>query len=438
MASILGSEGVTMQSGPADPTPVNIDIPVGTDAVYVFWSFYAVGAGHAIASATLNSVASDFDIDANNGSGYSGHGVVVFFNPATGTKSLDLEWTVSPKSGEGPCVHCIYTEGYTQTAIAADADCNAGPSTLSVDSVTSDTVIRCEAQYASTPASETGYTTIIASAINGYGQRIETKDSVSTETVTINVQGGSYEALSALALRPIVVEQPKHAILRNDPRMMMPRLYKKNLKPSGRVEIDWSNPLTRGLVSYVVNDQCNNYVSSNADTVITDRGKAFSFNGSTQEIQLTPTDANYIRNSYFTIMRTSDSPSTSYKSVIWAHEQGNIHWDHNNTAFRNSANYEDSDNYQSVRYNVSVDEWQHLGFTVDDGIEVFQNGLSLGSDGSGPALSSPGARYLMSDGGGDFLSGEVLVAYYWDRPLSAAEHFSLHNDPYQFLKPAGY
>ena len=143
-ATVTGTPAaIAWQTATANPTPQNVTVAADATAFYMFWSYYANASGHGLASATLGGVAADDTFEVPGTSSLTATGVAVWYNPSTGTKSLDVSWDQAPV--EGPTTTVICTKGGDTTAWRdADGDANTEANAVSVTltTVAGDLVIK--------------------------------------------------------------------------------------------------------------------------------------------------------------------------------------------------------------------------------------------------------------------------------------------------------
>lgn len=124
MAAVLtGTPTAIVWAAGANPAGQSITIPADATAVYMFWAFDGVDAnGHGLASATLNGASPSQTFELPTASGFNpATGVAAWYNPPTGSQTLDPAWDVAPV--EGPvCIVAYVKDGNTTSWRDADAD----------------------------------------------------------------------------------------------------------------------------------------------------------------------------------------------------------------------------------------------------------------------------------------------------------------------------
>lgn len=159
MAAVLTGTpvAVTWAAG-IDPAGQSITIPADATAVYMFWTFFHGTAGSGLASATLNGNAPDqtFEI-ANGGTDLTATGVAVWYNPATGSQTLDPAWDIAPTEGPTTIVAFV-KDGDTTAWRDADAAQGTGGGAVAVTltTVAGDLVLALDQKYGATAPTAMG------------------------------------------------------------------------------------------------------------------------------------------------------------------------------------------------------------------------------------------------------------------------------------------
>jgi hypothetical protein len=150
MAAILTGTpvAVTWAAG-ANPAGQSITIPSDATAVYMFWTYFVAAAGNGLASATLNGVspAQTFEVETAP-TDQSATGVAVWYNPATGSQTLDPAWDASPTEGS-TCIVFFVKDGDTAAWRDADAANEQGTNACSVTltTVSGDLVLKFDQRF---------------------------------------------------------------------------------------------------------------------------------------------------------------------------------------------------------------------------------------------------------------------------------------------------
>lgn len=144
----------------ADPTGQSITIPSDATAVYMFWAYYVGFDDAGISTATLGGEAGDQSFAIVTApSDRAACGVIAWYNPPTGSQTLDVAWTETPSSG--PVTMVAYVKGGNTTAWT-DADAAAADSTAEVSvtltTVVGDLVLKCDQSSGGVPPNSAGWT----------------------------------------------------------------------------------------------------------------------------------------------------------------------------------------------------------------------------------------------------------------------------------------
>lgn len=150
---------ITWASG-ANPAGQSIPIPSDATAVYMFWTFWNSGNGHGLASVTLagNAPNQTFELATTNDA-ETATGVAAWYNPATGSQTLDPAWDASP--AEGPTTIVAYVKDGDTTAWR-DADADAAQSsnavTVTLTTASGDLVLKYNQGFDTLPGTSAGWT----------------------------------------------------------------------------------------------------------------------------------------------------------------------------------------------------------------------------------------------------------------------------------------
>lgn len=253
-----------------------------------------------------------------------------------------------------------------------------------------------------------------------------------------------------------------------EPRWEAPELLIPGRKPTGPVVIDWSHPLARGgnvygiracylFDSHIVRNLISGETfTANATPGVTQHGKGYSFNGSSEFIDVTR---------HF----SADVPHTVLVGISGVGAQrGDVFTCGNSSdvqplvrlSVNDSAGTEDN-----VQFQIRPDTTGDFKATTGD-VNITGDGRLrvIGGAHDRYALSSSGNVYVYVDGVetvGDvatstnsstlntcsvgsllrtsraiYYSGNVHFLYVWGRKLGATEVAEISRNPYQFLIPA--
>jgi hypothetical protein len=166
-AEIISSSAIVWATG-ADPAAQNITVPADATAVYFVWSFWLVGS-HNISSVTLNGSAPSQSHGIAGDASLTAIGVAAWYNPPTGSRSLDVAWSGPPNGdGGGPVSGVIFVKnGNTTSWRDADSAHASGTTQVSVTltTVAGDLVIKFDQTYLVIPSNSSGWTSLFTSGI---------------------------------------------------------------------------------------------------------------------------------------------------------------------------------------------------------------------------------------------------------------------------------
>jgi hypothetical protein len=179
MPSVIGSAAVNFGST-HNPAAVTVTVPSGTVWAYLFYNVYSGSNGITMSAQTLggnNANATQFSVTGSNvGSGRPGVGARAWLNPTAGAQNLDVAWNVAP--GDGPAAFMVYVDDADTAAPWRDADGNAtGDATaisVTIDTSTTDLVIKWDSRFDATPPSLTAGWTSVGTQTNenNYSSRV--------------------------------------------------------------------------------------------------------------------------------------------------------------------------------------------------------------------------------------------------------------------------
>jgi hypothetical protein len=176
-AEILGTPQAIVWNTDLDPAGQSVTVETGATAAYFMWATWPSGAtGVGLASITLDGNAPDEILEIGEGAfDESATGVAVWFNPATGIKTLDLAWDDAP--AEGPVSAFFCTVGGSTTA-SRDKDVAQGAAAAAVSvtltTVSGDLVVKWDQRLSGTtpPANTAGWTSLLTQNNNSESARL--------------------------------------------------------------------------------------------------------------------------------------------------------------------------------------------------------------------------------------------------------------------------
>lgn len=149
-ATLTGTPVAIVWAAGANPAGQSITIPSDATAVYMFWAFDGVDAnGHGLASATLGGVSPSQTYEIPTAAGfYPATGVAAWYNPSTGSQTLDPEWDIAPV--EGPVTIVAFVKGGDTTAwrdADADQDISSNAVSVTLTTVAGDLVLKLDQRF---------------------------------------------------------------------------------------------------------------------------------------------------------------------------------------------------------------------------------------------------------------------------------------------------
>lgn len=203
MAAVLTGTpvAVTWAAG-ANPAGQSITIPSDATAVYMFWAFYTSADGNGLASVTLggNNPAQTFETPTA-AVDQTGTGVAAWYNPATGSQTLDPAWDAAPEEG-ATCIVAFVKDGDTTAWRDADADNQDGTTACSVTltTVSGDLVIKFDQRFSGTaPALSSGWTNGQTHSNNSEGARLSYISATGTTQVCAS-EDDNYSSVVAISI----------------------------------------------------------------------------------------------------------------------------------------------------------------------------------------------------------------------------------------------
>lgn len=208
MAAVLTGSPVAINwAAGSAPAAQNITIPADATAVYFFFEYYEGVNGFGINTVTLNGASpNQLSEIVNLGSPNfeSCTGVAVWYNPPTGSRSLQVTWDTNP--GEGPsCAVAFVKDG--DTTAARDIEHGHGGGTTAVSfaltTAAGDLVLKFDRRYdggGSTPPSlSSGWTNGVTCINNSSSSRLSYKTAAGSSE-TINCEDENYSSATAISI----------------------------------------------------------------------------------------------------------------------------------------------------------------------------------------------------------------------------------------------
>jgi hypothetical protein len=208
MAAVLtGTPVAVAWAAGINPAGQSITIPADATAVYMFWAYAVGAAGHGLASATLNGASPSQTYEIASQATYEPTtGVAVWYNPSTGSQTLDPAWDIAPE--EGPSTIVVFVKDGDTTAWR-DADAaqgnGVGAVTVTLTTVSGDLVIKFDQRYngntAGAPALSSGWTNG-QTQTNGVESSRASYISATGTTQVCNSENEDYSSIVAIAIGP--------------------------------------------------------------------------------------------------------------------------------------------------------------------------------------------------------------------------------------------
>jgi hypothetical protein len=201
-ATLTGTPVEVTWAAGIDPAGQAVTIPADATAVYMFWSFYNGADGHGLASVTLNGAAPDqtFEV-ATAPDDETATGVAVWYNPSTGSQTLNPAWDAAP--AEGPLtVVAFVKDGDTTAWRDADGANEDGATAISVTltTVAGDLVLKFDQKFGATPPANTaGWTSGLTGDNNNEAFRFASISAAGT-TQACPCEGEDYSSIVAISI----------------------------------------------------------------------------------------------------------------------------------------------------------------------------------------------------------------------------------------------
>lgn len=145
-ATFSGAPVAVAWAAGSNPAGQSITVPVGTTAVYMFWHFggWGVGDGAGLASATLNGSNPNQTHELPVAAGADeATGVAIWYNPSTGSQTLDVAWDASPTEGPTTIVAFVKNGDLTNYRdVDSNAEAGTVPNLVTLTTVVGDLVIK--------------------------------------------------------------------------------------------------------------------------------------------------------------------------------------------------------------------------------------------------------------------------------------------------------
>jgi len=201
--TLTGTPTAVTWAGGTDPTPQNVTIPGDATAVYMLWTYWNATAGSGLSTVTLNSNSPDETFEIVTTSAETATGVAVWYNPSTGSQSLDVTWDASPTEGATTIVAYVKggeTVGWRDADAAHAQDVTAVSVTLTT--VATDLVLKHDQKFCgSIPSTSTGWTSQQTQSNSSECTKTSSADSPGASTTVCDSEDEFYSSIVAVAIK---------------------------------------------------------------------------------------------------------------------------------------------------------------------------------------------------------------------------------------------
>ena len=221
-----------------------------------------------------------------------------------------------------------------------------------------------------------------------------------------------------------------------------------NKKPVGRVEIDWSNSLSKGLVAVYFNGEEHNIVDNKITAtggyaVSHVDGKCYRFDDTAGK-EIKPTLSAFSSSEITVLAKTNYIGGNVDHALFDINNQALVLWaDRQATNSLRPTIYAGGTPLYGTTDSLNTGKWNIWGATAERGAStsanIWLNGVNdatsanIGNaDWTGSTNVSIGDLYTST---GKEMDGDLSFIMVWDRVLSDSEIAAHYKDPYQILKP---
>lgn len=203
-AEFISAVAINWAAG-IDPAGQSVTVPADATAVYWAWALDGVDAnGHGLASVTLGGNAPDETFEIPTAAGFNpATGVAAWYNPPTGSQTLDPAWDIAPV--EGPTSIVAFVKGGDTTAwrnADADQDTDANAVSVTLTTVAGDLVIKFDQRFDSNenpPSLTSGWTNGATGGNVDEGCRLSYISAAGTTQVCAS-EDESYSSIVAISI----------------------------------------------------------------------------------------------------------------------------------------------------------------------------------------------------------------------------------------------
>lgn len=242
-AVLTGTPTAIVWAAGSDPVGQSITIPSDCTAVYMFWSYYTGTAGRGLASSTLNSLSPDevyeqAEVDPDD----NATGVAIWYNPSTGSQTLDVAWDGAPSEGPGTIV--AYVKG-GNTSASRDIDAAAGDAadavSVTLTTVSGDLVLKYDRKFNAIPDLTSGWTSAQTENPSGQGNRLSYISATGSTQVCAAEPINDYSSIVAVTIQAATVVVRGPYTPDTDGPIFVRKPWTK--QPPAGTKIDWKYPI---------------------------------------------------------------------------------------------------------------------------------------------------------------------------------------------------
>jgi len=206
-ATVISSEVVVWGDTTSAPPVYSLTIPSDCTAAYVCSSYYINTSSYELVSLTLNSLSADEQEVLLGTTQSSGNGIYAFYNPATGSQDLDIQFIGTPDEGPASCIVIYVKDGDVAAWRDSDSAHTAGttPNSVTLTTVSDDLVVKFDTRYhVSTPPGLSGSWTNIATESVGNTCCRASYIVATGSTEVCDSENESESSIVAIAIQPAV------------------------------------------------------------------------------------------------------------------------------------------------------------------------------------------------------------------------------------------
>jgi len=228
------------------------------------------------------------------------------------------------------------------------------------------------------------------------------------------------------------------------PKHLHPDFAEPGRKPVGTVEVDWDNPITRGLLAVFVPQSGGTLYDLVSRTFLTKEGTTLLWDadgwttGDTDSQFTAPDSSRFdiVGDQSIAIDCFYSTAASNNQTIACNRNSGNVVWDFmvtNGDKLRVNAGGVNVDGSTSL-----TDRNYILGFSIRDTVEskVFVDGRVDGTGTHTLVDQNAPFRIMARGANSSYWFGKVRALYMWDTVKTEAEQRAIADNFYQILKPA--